>query len=161
MSVKQETKFKTSDGREFSNQKEAEKHDALILARGKYSEALRQMNTLIAETARTADGHLFEFGLWTTYYYVTPGYFSKPVLTEVPYLGWNWDLNERDDQVEIVTREGNDNRQREYKISDLYRNKKAALLALVESQKEWLKEREQEVSETADKVAKGIDPTRG
>lgn len=161
MTIKQETKFKTTDGREFDDQKEAQKHDELILARELYEGALRKLNQLTAETTRTADGHLFELGLWANYYYVTPGYFEMPALSEVSYIGWNWDLNERDDSVEIVTREGNDNRQREYKISSLYREKAKALAALVEAQKAWLAERQAQVEETAAKVARGIDPTRG
>jgi hypothetical protein len=160
MTIKQETKFKTTDGREFVNEKEAKKHDELIVAREQYETALRKMNRLIAETTRTADGHLFELGLWASYYYVTPGFFSMPQLAEVSYLGWNWDLNEHNDSVEIITREGNDNRQREYKIKDLYREKSKALTALVEAQKAWLAERQSQIDETAAKVAQGIDPTR-
>lgn len=160
MTIKKQTKFKTTDGREFDDEKEAQKHDELILAREQYDASLRRLNRLIAETTRTADGYLFEFGLWTSYHYVTPGYFQMPVLGEVHYIGWNWDLNEHDDSVEIVTRGGNDNRRSEYKISNLYREKSKALAALVKAQQEWLAERQSEVEETAAKVAQGIDPTR-
>lgn len=160
MAIKQEIKFKSSDGKAFDNEAEASKHDALILARDEYKTALHKLNNIVAETTRTADGQLFEFGLWETYYYVTPGFFSMPALAEVPYLGWNWDLNEYDDAVEIVVRQGNDNKQREFKINDLYRDKRKALRALVDAQMEWLREREAQVAETAEKVAKGIDPTR-
>lgn len=160
MAVKQEVKFKSSDGRAFNNEAEAKKHDALILARQEYKAALRKLNQCVAETTRTADGHLFEFGLWKTYYYVTPGFFSMPALAEVPYLGWNWELNEYNDSVEIILREGNDNRVREFKINDLYLEKRKALTALVDAQKAWLKERGERITETANKVAQGLDPTR-
>ena len=161
MAIKQEIKFKSSDGKQFDNEAEATKHDALILAREEYKTALRKLNSLIAETTRTADGRLFEFGIWGTYYYVTPGFFSMPALAEVPYLGWNWDLNEYNDSVEIVLREGNDNRLNHFKINDLYRDKRKALAALVDAQREWLREREAQITETAEKVTKGIDPTKG
>ena len=147
MAVRQEVKFKSSDGQEFNNETEAQRHDALITAREEYKTALAKLNRCIAETARTADGHLFTFGVWQTYHYVTPGYFSMPALAEVPYLGWNWDLNEYDDAVEIVIREGTDNRVRAFKIGDLYMSKRAAQVALIKAQKEWLKEREEQIAE--------------
>lgn len=159
MAIKKEFKFKSSDGQTFDDETEAKKHDALILAREEYEGALRKLNQCIAETTRTADGHLFEFGLWRTYYYVTPGYFSMPVLAEVPYLGWNWDLNEHDDSVEIVLHEGNDNRRREFKVNSLYVDKRTALAALIGAQQAWLKERQEQIAETADKIARGMDPS--
>lgn len=160
MAIKEQRKFKTSDGREFDDEKEAERHDELILIREEYKSVLRRMNTLIAETTRTADGKLFEFGLWKTYYYVTEGFFQMPQLTEVPYLGWNWHLNERDDAVEIILYEGNDKRTREFKINNLYAGKHNALIALVAAQRAWLREREEQIAEVAKKVEAGIDPTR-
>lgn len=153
-------KFKTSDGREFEDEVEAQRHDALINARAEYRTALHKLNRCIAETTRTADGYLFEFGLWTTYHYVTPGYNSMPQLNEVPYLGWNWELNERDDTVEIVTERDTDNRRVTYQVNDLYRDKKKALAAMIEAQKTWLQEREAEINEHAEKVSRGLDPYR-
>ena len=161
MTVKQEVQYKTSDGREFSSESEAQKHDALIVARREYEAALSKLNRLVAETKRTADGELFQFGMWRTYYYITPGFFDMPALAEVPYLGSNWDLNEYDDAVEIVTREGTEQRRCEYRINKLYANKTKALRALVEAQAAWLKEREEQISQTKAKVLAGLDPTRG
>lgn len=160
MAIKEQRTFKASDGKEFDSKTEAQKHDDLAVAREEYKNALRKLNTLIAETTRTADGHLFDLGMWSTYYYITPGYFDMPQLKEVPYLSWNWDLNEYDDAVEIITREGNDQRRFEYKINALYREKRKALAALVETQKAWLAERREQIRATADKVARGEDPTR-
>lgn len=163
MPVTEQTEFKTSDGRKFSDKREAEKHDALILARQEYKDALRKMNRLIAETTRTADEHLFELVGFHTFYFVAHGWNSKPVLTEVPYIGYNWNLQERHDAVVIVVdRDGSSQtRQRyEYPIGDLYYEKSKALRALVQAQADWLTERRQEIEETAQQVLAGLDPTR-
>jgi hypothetical protein len=78
----------------------------------------------------------------------------------VPYLGWNWDLSRHHDEVVIVHRETGRERTDEYAISSLYRNKKNALVALVEAQKEWLQERQDEIANIAATVANGGDPVR-
>lgn len=161
MSVTEETKFKSSDGREFDNAVEAQRHDDLIVARREFEHALQKMNDLIVKTTRTADGHLCELGIFRDYWYVSPGYQGVPDIRKVPYLGWNWHLNYHNDEVVIVHRESGRERTDEYVIKDLYRSKKRALAALVDAQMEWLKERESEICETAAKIAKGQDPTVG
>lgn len=161
MAVNQEVKFKASDGREFDNEVEAQRHDDLIVARREYEEALSKMNGLIVKTTRTADGYLCELGIFIDYWYVSHGWHGLPDLRKVPYLGWNWHLSYHNDEIVIVHRESGRERTDEYTIKDLYRNKKNALAALVEAQSRWLKERGEEVAETAKKVAQGIDPTRG
>lgn len=160
MAIKEQRKFKTTDGREFDDEGEAQKHDALIVAREAYRVALHKMNQLIAETTRTADGELFEFGIWQTYYYVTEGFNSMPQLMEVPYLGWNWELSEYDDAVEIITERDTDNRRMTYKVNHLYRDKKKALDAMIVAQRAWLQERTDEIAEHAEKVSRGLDPYR-
>lgn len=161
MAVKQEVKFKSSDGREFDDEKEAQRHDELIVAREAYEHALSKMNGLIVKTTRTADGHLCELGIFIDYWYVSPGWHGVPDLRKVPYLGWNWHLNYHNDEIVIVHRESGRERTDEYAIKDLYRSKKRALAALAEAQQAWLKEREAEIEETARKIAQGIDPTKG
>lgn len=161
MAVIEQREFTASDGKKFKDKGEAEKHDALATARAEYNTALRNLNQRIAETTRTADGYLFQFGVWKTYYYVTPGFFDMPRLAEVPYLGWNWDLNEYDDAIEIVTRESNEQRHHAYKIGELYTDKKKGIAALIEKQKAWLAEREAQVVETEARFKRGEDPTRG
>lgn len=161
MAVKQETKFKSSDGREFESEVEAQRHDELIIAREEYNRALARMNQLIVKTTHTADGYLCELGIFRDYWYVTPGWHGVPDIRKVPYLGWNWHLNYHNDEVVIVHRESGRDRTDEYAINTLYREKKNALAALVEAQKAWLQERQQEIEETAAKIAKGQDPARG
>lgn len=161
MAVRRETKFKSSDGREFDNETEAQRHDELIVAREQYEHALAKMNGLIVKTTRTADGYLCELGIFVDYWYVSPGWHGLPDLRKVPYLGWNWHLNYHNDQIVIVHRESGRERNDEYEIGSLYRNKKNALVALAESQKAWLEERRQEVAENVAKIARGEDPTRG
>jgi hypothetical protein len=149
MTVKQETKFKSSDGREFDNETEALRHDELAVAREEYEHALAKMNGLIVKTTRTADGYLCELGIWIDYWYISPGWHGLPNIHKVPYLGWNWDLSRHHDEVVIVHRETGRERTDEYAISSLYRNKKNALVALVEAQKEWLQERQDEIANIA------------
>lgn len=161
MPVKQEVKFTSSDGREFDNEVEAQRHDELIVAREEYNNALAKMNSLIVKTTRTADGYLCELGIFKDYWYISPGWHGLPDIRKVPYLGWNWHLSHHNDQVVIVHRESGRDRTDEYAIADLYADKKNALAALVEAQKQWLTERQEEVAETAKKVLAGQDPTRG
>jgi hypothetical protein len=59
MTVKQETKFKSSDGREFDNETEALRHDELAVAREEYEHALAKMNGLIVKTTRCVIGFRF------------------------------------------------------------------------------------------------------
>lgn len=161
MSVREEITFKSSDGREFDNAVEAQRHDELIVARQEYEQALARMNSLIVKTTRTADGYLCELGIFIDYWYVSPGWSGMPNLHKVPYLGWNWHLSYHGDEVVIVHRESGRERSDEYAIKDLYRSKKEALAALVKAQEKWLTERQEEVAEITAKVAQGLDPTRG
>lgn len=161
MTIKQETKFKTTDGREFDDETEAQRHDALIIVRQEYEHALFKMNKLTAETTRTADGYLFEFGIFKDYWFVTPGYVGMPTITKTPYFGWNWNLSTHTDQVIIITSaEIDGSRYREFAINNLYREKKNAIAAMIEAQKTWLSEQQKEVEENLAAVERGQDPTR-
>ena len=62
--------WKTSDGREFDSEEEADRHERLVKAADYYMDALLRYGQALAETQRTADGHPLE--LSRTHYRVHP-----------------------------------------------------------------------------------------
>lgn len=62
--------FQTSDHQEFATKKEAEAHEELHLATENYQHAKSRLEKASASTQKTADGHLFTFGGWHSYYHI-------------------------------------------------------------------------------------------
>src|SRR6266478_1327890 len=92
--------YEASDGQEFENEEEARRHDDLITARQHYDDARQKFNCAVALTQKTADNELFDFK-GGTYWFVTDYYNQEPRLKRVYFLGWNFDITEYDDRIEI------------------------------------------------------------
>ena len=61
--IEKKTTYRTCDGREFTDQAAAAKHEALVVARREYDAARWNLAKLLAEACTTADGQPFQFGL--------------------------------------------------------------------------------------------------
>jgi hypothetical protein len=140
--------FRTSDGREFTDKGEAERHEALVEAKREYDTARAVLGRRLAETQKTADGRPFEFGVFGDYYFVTEGWSGMPELLTVSFFGNNFSIDEhRIAEVVILQRAQGRDRDSEYRIADLYRGKAAAERALLEAQEAWLAKKTAEVAE--------------
>ena len=141
--------YAASDGQEFDDEEEAKRHDELITARQEYDDARKKFNRVLAQTQKTADGETFDFGLFTSYYYITDYYYTQPSLKHVNFLGWNFEIDEHDDSVEISQAEGETGREHRFscKISRLYVSKKRAEIALINALESWLDEQRRTVNE--------------
>ena len=137
--------FKTSDGQKFDTIEEAERHEVLITAREQYNQGRRAFNRALAMTQKTADGELFDFGIFRDYYYITPGWSGCPALQAVNFLGWNYEVEDNDD-VKISKERDSDRQRISYPIKDLYRHKRKAEIALVAAQEAWLAEQAAEIA---------------
>lgn len=136
-------KFKTSDGREFDDKEEAERHDKFVAAVNDYREAQRCFLHHMARTQRTADGLLFESTPFQRYWRVTDGIWGMPELSEVSFYGWDFTVSEHD---ELIIRRAEAGKWEEFRISELYSNKRRAEEALLAAQEEWLAARANEVA---------------
>jgi hypothetical protein len=130
MAVKEQPKQYESHGKTFDTRKEA-------------------------ESAVTADGVPFEFGVFHDYYHVEKPWGSLPYVRSFCYLAGAWSVRDSDkpDVVEIA--EDRDGKRHYVPITELYADKGKAVAALMVAQGEWLEERRREIEELAAKVAKG------
>jgi hypothetical protein len=156
MSIKKvPQKFETSDGRDFTDEKEAERHQQLIDARGQYQQGLTNLGQLLAERLKTADGKPFQVGILRNYYVIHEPMAGLPYLRHVHFslaYGQPFGLG-HDDDVYLIVREFDTNRtQREYKVSDLYADNKEACKALLAAQEERLKEITEQVEQLRSQV---------
>lgn len=145
--------FRTSDGAEFDNEEQATRHEDLLDRKHKFQIAFERLGDALAETQKTADGSLFEFGVCRDYYAIAPSWVGLPRLRKIwfSYMGENrFEINE-DDEVILIHQE---NQSRiEYRISELYRSEKEAKKALLAAQDERLEHLRQEVEELRAEVA--------
>jgi hypothetical protein len=154
MRVKKErTTYRTDDGRTFVDKAKAEEHEALDALRRAYEEAKYAFGKAMAERFQTADGEPFKIGLWHDYYFITPGYFSLPVLVKVDFWGRNWDWREGSDESDsLVLVDCKDDRgqtmdhHRDFRIDELYWHEQKAKAALKKRQLEWLEEKKKEIA---------------
>lgn len=157
--MKTETTYKTQDGREYANEKDALKHERLKELREKYDNAKHVYAKALWETQVTADGKPFDLAVWRNYYYVSPGYFGKPNLKEIHFYTWSMELDE-DDILCIRYHEDTTNGRQwtSYKINELYSSRVLAEYALVDALLEWLRERTEEITEYIHKTLPQIAP---
>lgn len=132
-----EPKFKTSDGREFTNKKDAERHEALVEASRAYENARRFFGKALAETQRTADDKPFDFSMLTDYWFVWEGW-GDPRLAKVDFYIWNCSFDLEREQFEIHQVDPHTKAMRGYRVSELYRYRENAERALVAAQERWI-----------------------
>lgn len=138
-------KLRTSDGREFTNPKEAERHQEMLSAREAFADAHRKLGRALARTQTTADGEPFDFGVFRTYYYVREPYGQTPRLGEVSFYAFDFSFTERDDVFTIIQRDkGNETH---YHINELYLHRDNAERALLAALEAWLVRQTEAVNE--------------
>jgi hypothetical protein len=154
--IKSQTTYRTSDDCDFSDQKEAEAHEKIVVARREFERADQALAVLLAESCRTADGHPFRFGIWKTYYYVHKTGPSYPELASVEFWGRNWDhaSGYEGDKFVIwsfrapVTDKFHSGIP--YAINDLYLIESNARDALRAARRQWLDDRHRELDAEED-----------
>lgn len=155
MPVKVQPKQYESHGKTFDTHKEAQRHDELVAARVALEDAQRKYQRVLAESAVTADGVPFEFGVFHDYYYVAKPWGSLPYVRSFCYLAGAWSVRDSDtpDVVEIA--EDRDGKREYTPITELYADKEKAVAALLVAQGEWLEDQRRQIDELAAKVARG------
>lgn len=123
--------FETSDGRKFTDEKDAQLHENLIMASESLRRALDVFNKALLKTVKTADGYAFEYGFWDEYFYV-PEIFSfgmEPRVYSIS-LGYTWEIDNRDGDLRIYVQLPNESQKRAFDASTLYRKKANAQIEL-------------------------------
>jgi hypothetical protein len=142
MSVKKQPTQYVSHGKAFDNRAEAERHSDLVAAREHLESAQRNFQQLLAESAKTADGFPFEFGVFSDYHCLVKPCNARPYLRTLIYMCWSWTVRDpvdRPGMVEIREEGALDGRPSVWvPIRELYRNRKAAEAALLAARREWI-----------------------
>ena len=126
--------FTASDGKEFSDEESAKKHDAFVTALREWEQAGKRLNAAGAQRFKTADGEHLKIGRWGDYWHINPFAPFGPELTRVSFsYGTNFQMDWDGDAVEIVSGHGKDERRATYRISELYADEKKARVALMEA----------------------------
>lgn len=144
------TKFQTSDGQEFDNKEEAERHEDVTAAFREWERASEKLDKIIAENTRTADGELFSTRMLQRYYVVRERYGQIPQMFELPWLGMRLRLSQRDEPT--IEHRFENGQTAEYEISRLYAKHQNAERALITAQRKWLSEQSASVEEEAAKL---------
>ncbi|MFA7254108.1 MAG: hypothetical protein WC107_06175 [Patescibacteria group bacterium] len=151
------TEYRTRDGRSFETERAAAQHEELIDLRDGYELAKQALGRKLAETFKTADGQPFSVGLWTEYYWITPGHFSLPALLSVDFWGrnWTWEENGEGDTLVLISHlndrgeDISDRQGRRFPINELFANRAKAKAELANRQRAWLQEKLTELNGTA------------
>jgi len=146
--AKQKTTYESSDGREFKTQAEAERHDAVRLAKKDYEAARWKLGTVLLADELTADGERIEVGVRTLYCII--GRYHAPVIQECTFYwnSWDWQLG-RNDRLELrfrVTR-GSDEQWVTVPLSDMYANRDNARQAVIDAKRQVIKDKQDELAE--------------
>lgn len=120
----------TSDGREFTNVDDAERHESLVIATNEFEAARKNLLHAMAHTKHTADGQLMDPTRWGTYYIVRE-WAIDPHVAEVSFY-YDTQIELDGDRIYLVEPRwsGKDRGPQRYAIDDLYASKKKAECAL-------------------------------
>jgi hypothetical protein len=138
--------FQTSDGGEFPDRNEAAQHQEFLDTVSAYEEARKRLSLVVAQSQRTADGEIFEFGVFRDYLRIVPGWSGRPTLATVHFNYHAWaerDLDHKGrggERVQIVVYSENKRTLEHYPIDELYAGQKAANRALLKAVEEWMKD---------------------
>lgn len=150
-------KFVASDGKEFDNPEDADRHETLVGATAVFEQSRRNLLHAMAHTKRTADGELMNPTRWGTYYIVRE-WASEPHVAEVSFY-YNTQIDLRGEKLYLVALySGRNHESQSYPIDELYAKKKnadATLRKVLEKRAEELQKRINELPRAAlDKAAK-------
>lgn len=146
------TVYRSQSGREFPSAEEADRHDQLLDRHETFTSARAAYAKALSETNRTADGQLFNLNALATYYYVVaPMGWNKPALREVSFYIWKCDIDENDRGV--LNYKTEDGAWVQYRIADLYRSRKAALIKLKEETEEYIRWMQEDLTKLEDQIS--------
>jgi hypothetical protein len=152
MGVQVQKQTYKSHGREFDSKAQAAKFDKLMEAKEQYEDAQRAYQRQMAEASKTADGELFEFGVFHDYYAIR-GHAWLPYIHSAAFLCWNWAVRDEDGVVSISDEAKGDDKRQWYRIDELYSGKRNAEKALAEAHVKELTE----LTEAANKLRVSLD----
>jgi len=141
--------YACSDGEEFPTKKEAELHEELIEAVNNFRLAKERLGRATAATVKTADGDLFDFHRWNTYWFVSKHGAFGPAMRQVQFgYGTGVNLGGGDNaRVELVLTEGD--RHIYFAIAEIYSREENARKALAQAIREHITTKEEELAELA------------
>jgi hypothetical protein len=146
-------KYVACDGSEFESKVEAERHDTLISAQRQFDNAKDRLRQAIIRTYKTADGLPFDFGLFHDYWYVADG-FHWPALSQVSFMGYQQEYRiSEHDESRLLLVEKQNGRDVHYDVSQLYANRKDALVALLAARKRRLRMYQEDIEAIEKEIA--------
>lgn len=147
-------KFVASDGKEFDNPEDADRHETLVGATAVLEQSRKNLLHAMAHTKRTADGALMDPTRWGTYYFVRQSW-SDPSVLEVAFY-YNTQIDLRGEKLYLVTPySGRNNESQSYPIEELYATRKNADAAL----RKVLEKRAEELQKRIDELPRTTSPT--
>ncbi len=146
-------KYKTTDDKEFENEKEAVKHEELITAQSEFEDALKRYSHALFESQETADGHPFKFTSSHDYYTLVVTGFQMPRLQCIRFYFYNCTLDDND-AAYVTQRTDHDGNcvYQTYRISELYHDKVNAEAILLEAQEKYVSDVSKDVKNLAAKL---------
>lgn len=151
MSVKTTPVQYESNGRKFKTETEAKRFDAICTAREELECAQRKFQRVLAESAKTADGEPFRFGVFCDYWHVFKPWNTMPRLEKFCYMCLSWSVKEDGETIQIREDENADPHKRRYiDIAELYASETVGRKALIVAQEEWLEERMEDIAKAKD-----------
>ena len=140
-------KYKTSDGMEFEDIGQAERHEAVVTATADCERAFNVLEKLRGEEVMTADGQPLKWG-WRAYYHVVDRIGGESWYTAVNLWPSYCFVRVENGRVYVIER-GYDKDNR-YELRNLYAEEKnavARVIALCEEQSQALQEKVGELRE--------------
>lgn len=138
--AKQETTYKSADGKKFKTANEADRHDAILLAKDEYDTSRRKLAIALLANERTADGQPIDIANRTLYCVVNKHY--SPMIQECKFYwnAWDWGIDD-DDRVQLHFRMTDRDKERwvTVKIDDLYADQDKARMAVIEARREIIR----------------------
>lgn len=149
MAVKQI--YKADDNSDHPSEEAAERWNLLLSAQQDFNQAAKLISYRLAETATTADGELFQWGVVRNYWYLDPGYWQRlPRLHRVDFYHYSCrvEVDQSEQQVVIYSHAGYDacEKFQKFKVCELYAHEKNAKAAHLKACQERLKELTEEVA---------------
>jgi hypothetical protein len=136
--VRKSTTYKTTDGKEFTDEAEAIAHEEIITLKRSFQAARYSYGRALAKREKTIDGHPFTIR-YDTYYRISD-FFGMPTLVEVSFHNdWEFTLDDNTDEITILQPRKNESGYTHTRISDLYKDRDNARKALAAKQTEYLR----------------------
>lgn len=153
--IETETKFQTTDGRKFTDEKAAKKHQRFVNVKEKYTHAREVYKRELAEQFLTADGEVFSLTgpSFHKFYRIENKDFGKPRLIEFDPWVWHVDFVDsteyRDDDPQIcfVEHNGSLTEWRKYRPTDIYYHRRNAEAAYIEAVKRYISDLQSRLGE--------------